>query len=101
LVARDVPLDVDVPGRLSGLSQIVSALQRQPGVGGPAERLVEADRHFGRDAGLAVDQTGQGLTRYAQHLRAIGDSQAKRLEAVMAHRQSRVRGVLHRHGFLH
>jgi hypothetical protein len=85
-VARDVPLDVDVPGRLSGLSQIVGALQRQPGVGAPAERLVETDRHLGRDPGLSIDHPVQGLSRYAQHPRAIGDDQGKRLEAVVARR---------------
>ena len=36
-------------------------LLRQPGFGAAAEGFGQADRHFGRDAGMAVHKFGQRL----------------------------------------
>ena len=50
------PLDVDAPGVLHGLCKVVGRLKTIPGVRTAAERLVQADRHFGRDARTAIDE---------------------------------------------
>src|SRR4030095_3513100 len=93
-------LDDDFVCRFPGAGELVTELKRQPSVGGSAERLIKTDGHLGRDPGLSIDHAIQCLARYAQHLRTFCYRKAERFEAVITHRQSRVRGFLHRHGSL-
>ena len=62
---RDIPLDGNVSGMLPRLRHVVSKLHSQKVVHVGAERLFDAQGHFRRQRGLAVQKIGQ---RGAAHL---------------------------------
>lgn len=70
-------------------------LQAEPHVRGAAEGFGEAQRHFGGDAGGAVDELAEGLAADAQGLGTLSDGEAGGLETVELDREAGVWGVEH------
>lgn len=97
------PLDVthgrhDLRLALLNLGQLVTCLHPEPRLGATAEGCGEPHRHFGGNSGLTVDQVIEGLPRDAQHLGALGDAQAQRLQAFLANQAARMGRIVHGHG---
>src|SRR5688572_32070668 len=76
-------LYLDAVGLLHGLREIVGGLHPQPYFRAAAKCLGQAYRHLRADAVLAVDQIAEREPRYAQDVRAAGDAEAQRLQAVL------------------
>ena len=79
------------------LREIIDRLRGQPGPGAAPSHLFKADGHFRRDAGVAVDDAGQGMARHAQPHRAFRDRKIERIEAGNLDRAAGMRRVLHSH----
>src|ERR1017187_470078 len=78
---------------LAGSCEIVGKLHSKPGFRRAAKGLREANCHLGADARLAVNDVVERLPADAKNLRALGNGQAQRLEAIMPHDATRVYGV--------
>ena len=71
----------------------------QPPWGRAAKGFGQADGHFQRNAGMAVQQEGQRLTADAQSRRSLRDRELQRLDGQVTDDLAGVRGILHGHGF--
>ena len=73
------PLDLDPADVPHGLRKVVRRLKAIPGICAASERLVQADRHFGRDARPAVDKFRKLLAANAQPPRRHNLSRGNKL----------------------
>src|SRR5579862_9553441 len=92
-----VALNFDLAFAHAHLCEIEVNLHAKPGLGRAAKRLRQSHRHLGRNTALSADKIVERLTRDAEHLCGVGDTEAQGLQAVDPHRYARVRRVLHRH----
>lgn len=82
----------------AGLGEVVGGLEAEPVGGvGPAG-FFEADGHFGGDAGLAVEEAGEGVAGDAEDGGGLGDGEAEGGEAGVFDGGAGVRGGFHGHG---
>jgi len=63
--------EFDVGGAEVG--EVVVGLLREPGFGAAAKNFGQADRHFGRDAALSVDQFGESGASDTESGGGLGD----------------------------
>ena len=70
-----IVLHVYLAFMLSGLHEIISSLHAQPGTVTAAESLFESDGHVRRNPCLAIDDTGQDMTRYSKCCRPFRNRQ--------------------------
>ena len=84
-MALELRLDpLDFAGRLPGFSEVVGVLEAEPGVGGAAECLLEADSQVGGDWRLAGADGGERGFLDLQLRCGLRHGQAQRLDAVLA-----------------
>lgn len=75
---------------LAGLGEVIDELMLKPFLGVCVEGLGKAERHFRRDAGMAVDEVVQGLSGDTEHPRALDHSERMRLKALAADKLPRM-----------
>ena len=75
---------LDLTGPLAALGKVVGVLQAEPGVGGAAEGLLEADGQVGSNRRLAGADSRQGRLLDLQMRRRFCHCQAERLDAVVS-----------------
>jgi hypothetical protein len=74
---------VQLLGAALRLPQIVGKLHLRPVLRRAPECLGQPQRHFRRDAGVAVENRRKSLARDAQALRRLGHAQIEGLKAVL------------------
>ncbi len=89
--------DPDFTLTLADLGEIVGDLEAEPKFGAGSEGFGEADRHFGGDGGLAVDDVVQSLAGNTESGGGGGHGQAEGFETVMADDAARMGGKFHGH----
>lgn len=62
------------------LCELIGCLHTQQGIGLHPEGLLEADRHIGRETGIAVEQRAQCLPRNTEVCSEIGYADTGRLD---------------------
>lgn len=75
---------------LAGLGEVIDELMLKPFLGVCVEGFGEAERHFRRDAGMAVDEVVQRLTRDTEYPRAFGHGERMQLKALAANKLARM-----------
>ena len=93
-------LDAYFVGLLHGLCKIVRGLHTVPRLRAAPERLVQADRHFGRDSSLTADDFGEMFAGDTELFCGFSNAQSKRFQAIVTHGMSRMRRVFHMHTLL-
>ncbi len=82
----------------TSLTEIVVHLQLEPAVCRSPAHFLETNRHLGRNPGVSINQSVQGVTRNAQRLRGIGNGQTQRLKAIEPNVLTGMRWISHTHG---
>lgn len=72
-----VGLDVDLVFVAAGLGEVVRSLEAEPEIGVGPTGFFEADGHFRRDGGVAIEQAGEGVAGDAEDAGGFGYAQAE------------------------
>src|SRR5216683_8032006 len=94
---RDVPLDRDLPRVLPRFRHVVGELHPEKVIHVRAERLFDAQGHFRRQRGLAVQKVGKRGAAYFQNLRRLRYVEAEGLDDFGFYQVARMGRVLHGH----
>lgn len=92
-----VTLHFDITFVTPGLCKIVCCLQAQPMIGVRPTRLFQSNRHVGGDAGMSVQNPGEGMPGDSEHLRGFGNAETERTQACVLNGMAGMRWVLHGH----
>lgn len=80
------------------MGKVILSLLQEPAFFRAAKNPGQPDSHFGRYAGLAVYQFGEGVARHPEGVSRIGNCQPHRLNALLQYDRAGVRWVFHGHG---
>ena len=94
---RGISLDCDAPCVRSRFRHVVGELHPEEVIHVWAKRLFDAQGHFRRQRGLAVQKVGQRGAAYFQNLRRPGHREAKGFDDFGSYQFARVGRILHGH----
>jgi len=97
LSGGDVAPDCEAAGVLAGLGYVVGELHAEKVVHVWAEGFLDAQRHFRRERGLAVQQVGERGAAHFQNLRRLGDGEAESFDHFGASQIAGMGRVFHGH----
>ncbi len=85
-----IPLNLDLPGAAAHLLRGVPSLHPQKHFHIHPKRLLDAQGHFRRKRGAALEKVRQGSAANAKHIRCLGHTQTQLVQNFMANKFSGV-----------